>query len=493
MNAERYLLAIDAGTTAVKTVLFDLAGREIACRVSEYELEKPHPDTVEVSPEVYWRAAEDGIAGVIREAAIDPREIAAAGVTSQGETLIVLDRDGRPLRNAIVWIDNRAKAEAAQIAARFSREEVYRITGQPEIVPGWTAAKILWLRHHEPEIFKRAAKFLLVEDYLIYRLTGQFATDHALNPSTLYYDLIRGCWWPDMLDFLGIAETQLPELKESGEIAGYAREGTGLAAGTPVCVAPIDQVTAAVGAGNIAPGMVTETTGSAMAICATLDAPVFDPEMRIGLYRHALPGQYLMMVWVPTAGMILRWFRDELAAGRSYDELTALAAQVPAGSDGLLLLPHFSGSFSPEVNPDAAGVFYGLRLAHQQRHFVRAILEATAFMLKQNLEVLEHAGLNYPGVRSLGGGARSPLWLQIKADVLDRPVEVPVGNEATCLGAAILASLGAGLFPSLEAAVKNMVHLRTTLPPRPEQAVAYREFYRKYVTINQLLLPSFGG
>jgi len=489
----QYLMAIDAGTTSVKTSLFDLTGHAVACRVCEYQLDKPSPDFVEVDPEVYWSAASDAIAAVLRDAAVSCYDVAAVGVTSQGETLIVLDKDGRPLRKAIVWLDNRAVAEAAEIASRFRREEVYRVTGQQEIVPTWTAAKILWLRHNEPEKFARAAKFLLVEDYLVYRLTGNFVTDHALCPSTLYYDLVNGGWWSEMLEFLEITPSQLPELKYSGEIAGTVVAGAGLSRHTVVTVAPIDQVAAAAGAGNIASGMVTETTGSAMAVCATLGTPAYDEKMQIGLYRHALPGAYVMMPWNPTAGMVLRWFRDELGAGEDYAGLSHLAEQVSPGSDGLILLPHLGGAFCPDAEPNARGVFYGISLAHRRGHFVRAIFESVAFLLRHNLDTLARAGLSCQSVCCLGGAARNPLWLQIKADVMNKPVTVPAGEEATCLGTAMLAGVGAGLFASLPEAVAQMVRIEKCFEPIHDNVAKYESVYHNYRQINQLLMPTFGG
>ena len=300
-----FILTLDAGTTSLKGALFDLAGNMIASRVHEYHLEKPAPDIVELDPEIYWLAAKTVIAEILMETKVNPKNISALGVTSQGETLIVLDKNGRPLRKAIVWLDNRAKDEAEIIKREFGGELVYKVTGQQDVVPGWPAAKILWLRNHEPEVFKATAKYLMLGDYLIYRLTGVFATDHALNPSTLYYDLVNGLWWKEMLEFLHVSEKQLPVLMNSGESAGNVSVDIGLTGNTAVTVAPIDQVAAAVGAGNIAPGMITETTGCALAICATVEHPVYDPEMRIGLYRHALPGMFVLMPWVPTAGMIV--------------------------------------------------------------------------------------------------------------------------------------------------------------------------------------------
>jgi len=276
------ILTLDVGTTSLKGALIDLSGSLLALRIQEYALEKPAPDRVEVDPELYWSSTKKVIAELLAEAAVDPKRIAALGVTGQGETLIVTDASGRPLRKALVWLDNRAVAEAETIKAEFGRDEVYRVTGQQDIVPGWTAAKILWLRNHEPDIFKAAGKFLMVEDYLVFRLTGKYATDHALNSSTLYYDLPHACWWQRMLDFLHVSESHLPVLLNSGEAAGTINTDLGLSRTTLVTVAPIDQISAAVGAGNITAGMVTETTGSAMAICATVGALVYDPLKRIG-------------------------------------------------------------------------------------------------------------------------------------------------------------------------------------------------------------------
>lgn len=492
MKHSPHLIALDAGTTAVKTVLFSADGREVAAHACEYPLQTPAADRVEADPEAYWQAACQGIASVLRQSGVNGEAVAAVGVTSQGESVILLDAHGQPLRPAMVWLDQRAVAETALLAARFSRQQVYARTGQPEIVPTWTAAKLLWLKRHEPDIFARTKKIVLVADYLVYRLSGRFASDHALNPSTLYYDLTRGAWWDEMLDFIGLKPGLLPELCPSGTAVGPVTAAVGLGAATLVTTAPIDQIAAALGAGNVAPGMVTETTGSAMALCATVSTPCHDPAMQIGLYRHAIPGHYVLMPWVPTAGMVLRWFRDELGGGAGYPELSALAAPVPAGSDGLLVLPHFSGSFAPAANPAARGVFYGLTLAHGRGHLVRAIFEAVAYMLRDNLELLEKLGAPCAAIRSLGGGARDPLWLQIKADVLNRSVIAPDGAETTSLGAAIAAAVAAGLQPSLAAATAAMVRPGRPCAPNPAQAARYEQSYQAWRRLNDLLIPTFG-
>lgn len=484
------VLTLDAGTTALKGALFDLSGNMRCCRVHEYALDYPGPELVELDPETYWLAAQTVIAGILKETAVPPASIIALGVTSQGETLIVLDRHGKPLRKAIVWLDNRAKDEAASIREAFGREPVYHATGQQDVVPGWPAAKILWLRQHEPDVFRAADKFLMLADYLVYRLTGAFATDHALSPSTLYYDLRCGDWWPDMLAFLGISARQLPTLLNSGQRAGTVTAAVGLARDTPVTVAPLDQVAAAVGAGNIAPGMITATTGCALAVCATVASPAYDPQMRLGLYRHAVPGLFVLLPWVPTAGMILRWFRDAFGEGQDYTALVNSAAAIPAGSEGLILLPHFSGMNSPEINPEAKGVFFGITTAHRKAHFVRAILEAVAFALRDNLELLAACGIESPQIVALGGATRSAAWLQIQADVLQQPIKTMRCEESTSLGTAILAAAGTGAYASIAEAVQAMVQSSATVAPNASDRTVYEAAFRSYQELNQRIFGS---
>ncbi len=491
-SASACFLALDAGTSSIKAALFDAVGRRLAGHAEEYRLEYPRPDHVELNPDIYWRAAQVAIRGVIQRSDVDPASIAAMGVTGQGETLIVLDARGRPLRKAIVWLDNRAVEEARQIAETFDAEEVYRVTGQHEIVPCWTAAKILWLRRHEPDIFSRAARYLMVSDYLLYKLTGGYATDHALNPSTLYYNLIAGDWWDSMLTLLGIRRDQLPELFDSGTSVGRVKAtDTGLSADTMVVTAPIDQIAGAVGAGNLAPGMITETTGSVMAICATCDTPHYDPQRRLGLYRHARPGTYALLPWVPTAGLLYRWFRDTLGGGLDFDGLNREAAGVAAGAEGLVVLPHLNGAFSPDSNPAARGVFHGVSLAHGRAHFVRAILESIAFMLRDQVELLVSLDVPVERICALGGGAKSELWLQIKADVLQREVVTCQTREVAALGVAMLAATGAGAYPTLDEAARNMVRFQKSFLPQCELRATYDALFKTYRKLNRIILPTF--
>lgn len=489
-----FFLALDAGTSSVKAALFDTMGQRLAGYAEEYRLDHPRPGYVELDPEIYWRAAKAAISGVMRQSGADPASIAAMGVTGQGETLIAVDAEGRPLRRAIVWLDHRAVDEARMIAEALDPDMIYRVTGQHEIVPCWTASKLLWLRRHEPDVFSRASRFLMVSDYILYKLTGRYATDHALNPSTLYYDLIAGDWWPPMLDLLDIRREQLPDLLVSGDCVGTLKTAEiGLSADTKVVVAPIDQIAGAVGAGNLGPGTVTETTGSVLAICAPCHGPRYDPRRRLSLYRHARPGLYAFLPWAPTAGLLYRWFRETLAAELSFDDLNREAAAIAPGADGLLILPHLNGATSPESNPRARGVFHGVSLAHTRGHFARAIMESIGFMMRDQIRMLESLDIPVERVGSLGGGARGKLWLQIKADILAREVVTYATEEVTALGVAMLAATGAGVYSDLEQAAARMVHCDRRFRPDPERTAVYDRVFERYRHLNHLVLPTFKG
>jgi xylulokinase len=493
------LLALDAGTTSIKAGLFTPDGNCLAIGREEYHLETPAADRAQLDPQVYWQASLKTIRQVITEAAIQPGQVKAMAVSSQGETTITMDDHGNVLYPALVWLDNRAVEQAARLADQF-QHVVYQRTGIPEIIPTWSACKIIWLRQNEPDVFRQAAKFLLVQDYLIYRLTGKTITDGSISCTTLNYDLAAGTWWPEMLSAVGIRPSQLPEIVPPGTVVGNlsceAASLLGLEAGTLVVNGGMDQSVGAIGAGNIQPGTISETTGAALTIQAAIQDPMQDGTRTMPVYTHSVPGNYLFVPVCPTAGMALKWLRDEFfqdalesarnAGSDPYDQLTSLAASIPAGADGLLMLPHLMGAFSPEVNPQARGSFTGFTLRHTRAHFVRALLEGVAFMLRRNLEVIGRTGIQIEEVRSTGGGARSPLWKQIKADVCNLPIVTLHNEETSLIGDAILAGVGCGIFPSIRAGCSSMVRVKErTLPG--EDVSAYHAAYQGYCDLDQRL------
>ena len=497
------LLAIDAGTTSVKAGLFSPDGRCLGVGRQEYQLETPAADRAQLDPEVYWRACLKTVHEAIQQPGVKPEQVKALAVSSQGETTITLDASGKAIYPALVWLDNRASDQAAFLAERFGKE-VYSRTGIPEIVPTWSACKILWIRQNEPEIFSRAHTFLLVQDYLIYRLTGRIVTDGSVSCTTLNYDIVNNAWWADVQDAIGIRTEQLPEIVQPGAHVGtLSRKAAGqLELSTRTCVVTggMDQAVGAIGAGNFEPGKVSESTGAALAIQATITDPMMDPSQGIPVYYHSVPKRYLFVAVCPTAGMALKWFRDSFCQDEmkqavsekmdAYDRLTGLVQSVPAGSDGLIMLPHLMGAFSPEPNLLARGSFTGFTLGHTRGHFVRALLEGVAFLLKRNLESIERTGMVIREIRSTGGGARSRLWNQIKANVCNRPVLTLANEETALLGDAILAGVAGGVFQSIEEGCNAMVVVKETIEPDGD-AAAYVEPYRLYCDLDQRLSDYF--
>ena len=486
-------LGIDVGTTGVKAVLFDGSGTEIGAGLAEYKLETPRPDIVELDAEVYWQSVCAAVKAAFGGSAASPKMLRALSVTGQAETLIMVDRDFRPVRKAIVWLDNRAKDEAKEIENRFGAEELFRMSGQTEMLPCWPAAKILWYRKHEPELFRRTAHYLMVEDYVLHKLTGRCVTCRGLMPSTLYYDVRTGEYSSAMLDRLGISAVQLPELLDCGENAGACiANDSPIPAGVTAAAAPLDHVCGNLGSGCSAPGVISETTGCTLALCAAFPKLVYDERKRISTYLGFAPGSFVLLPWAPTAGMLLKHFRDEFSGGLSYRELDEMAEKVAPGSDGLLLLPHCAGSVSPVCNPAARGVAYGITLAHGKKHWARAVMESVAFLLRDNVEVLRQLGAGISSIRTLGGASASALWLQIKADVLELPLAVVKCKESTSLGAAILGAAARGDFADPGSAAAGMVRIARVVEPGENRAV-YRECFEKYRKLNDLLLPTFGG
>ena len=475
-----YILSIDLGTSAIKTALFDENGSLVECSNQEYTLLTPTALSVEMEVETYWNAFKTGVHEILQKSKIHADTIRAIGISAQGETLIPVDDTGVPLRNAIVWMDNRAQDEATELENAFKNSDIYRITGQVSIVPTWPASKILWIKNNEPDLFRKVFKFLLIEDYFIYRLTGKFVAEGSLLCSTVFWNIMTKEYWIEMLDYLGITKEQLPQIHESGDAIGpvmdSVAEETGLSSKTIVCTGVLDQAAGAIGVGNVEPGVFSESTGSALAIVSTVDKPVFDPLKRMPCHYHGIPDTYMAHTFT-TGGMVLKWFRDkfcekEMIVGErtgidAYELMSLAAAEISSGSDGLVMLPHLQGAMAPENDPKAKGVFYGVTLAHTRAHFTRAIMEGIAFILRKNIEVIEDLGIPVNEIRSLGGGAKSSFWNQIKADVTGKTVIVTDNEEEACLGAAIVAGVGIGMFQNLKEASKRMVTIKERYEPDP--------------------------
>jgi len=496
------LLSVDLGTTSIKQAIINDRGKIIADTVREYTLESPQASYVECSESTYWNAFTDGLAELLDKIGERRKNIKALGISAQGETLFFLDKKGKPLKNAIVWMDNRAVDEANELRKKFTDELCYHVTGQVSFDPCWPSAKILWVKKNEPDIFFNTATFALIEDWLIYRLTGRMVSEGSLLCSTTYWNITTKKWWPEMLDYLGINETQLPEIMEPGQIVSpiqpMVAEQLGLPTDMIVCTGALDQAAGAIGIGNIKEGCFSENIGAALAICAPLSKPIFDPNGKMPLHYFGIPDMYMFHTFT-TGGMAIKWFRDSFCdieklhadneGKNAYSIMDDEAESIAPGCDGLIALPHLSGSMAPDVNPKAKGVFYGFTLKHTRAHFIRAIMESLGFIIKRNIESLENAGLTVTELHSSGGGSKSPLWNQIKADIIDKPLITVKCSEAACLGAAILAGTAMGIFDSVEHACESMTEVKARFVPNDANKEAYKTAYEGY----KRLFTDLGG
>jgi xylulokinase len=496
-------LTFDVGTTSVKAALFDRQGRPKAKSIQSYALATPHADWVEADPGAYWAAVLAGFRSCLRADGVDPREVRGICGCSQGETFVLLDERDRPVRPAIVWLDNRARAQVEELKARIGTEEFYRTTGCTDIEPTWSALKILWLKRHEPETLARAAKILLLEDYIVYLLTGRFCSTPTLLHSSGFLDIHARSYWEKTAGYAGVVAL-LPEIVEAGSVVGRLKPELagelGLSGDTVVVKGAMDQTLGAIGAGNLASGIVTETTGTAMAIGVTADSVEGIHANRLPYQPHALWGKYLILPYAQTSAIIYKWFRDQFGGEElrqagdpeaAYEALNRLSAAAPAGCDGLLLLPFFAGAYTPENDMYARGVWYGLTLKHGKGHFARAIQEAVGFMLRRILGLISEAGIRIREVRSMGGAARSDLWLQIKADICALPMVRMQEEETAGLGCALLSAVALGDFPNVVEAARAMVRLGRRFEPQPENRKVYDRQFGLYEELYRVLKPVF--
>jgi xylulokinase len=490
----RCVLGIDVSTTATKAVLVDEAGSVVGICVSEYGFDAPRPLWSEQDPEAWWTGAIEAIHGALTTAGVEGRDVVAIGLTGQMHGAVLLDQADRVVRPAILWNDQRSTAECDAIRQAVGPERLIALTGN-DAVTGLTAPKLVWVREHEPEIWSKVAHVLLPKDYLRLRLTGEHHLDKADGSGTLLFDLAARDWSPEVVDALRIPAAWLPPTHEgpsiTGAVTASAAAATGLRAGTPVVAGGGDQAANAVGVGVVAPGTAALSLGTSGVVFAATNEPLFDRLGRVHAFCHAVPGRWNLMSVMLSAAGSLRWLRDWIAPGTSFDALVGPAAEVPAGSRGLWFLPYLSGERSPYPDPLARGAFIGLTLGHDRRDLVRAVLEGVAFGLRDGLDLMIEAGMAPPSVfRASGGGVASALWRQILADVLEAEIATVNTGEGAAFGAGLLAAVGAGWFSSVDEAVGAAVRPTVVASPGADVA-AYRGAHETYRSLYPALVPFF--
>jgi xylulokinase len=479
-------LGIDIGTGGTRVVLVDREGRVVASEAVEHApIASAQIGWAEQEPEDWWRAAKAAIGAVMTFAIHAGHRVESVGLTGQMHGCVMLDADGRVLRPALIWCDQRTQPQCDWLTATLGYERLIELTCNPAL-PNFTLTKLLWVREHQPEIFARIAHVLCPKDYVRLRLTGEYAIDMQEASGTLLLDVTHRRWSSEVAEIAGIPEAWLPALFEGPEICGRitaeAATLTGIPAGTPVVAGAGDQGAGAVGMGILAPGSVSATIGTSGVVFAATAAPTKDAKGRLHTFCHAAPGIWHVMGVTNGAGLSLRYFRDTFAAHLSYDQLTALAAAVPAASDGLLWTPYLFGERTPHLDPSARAAFVGITASHTLGHFVRAVLEGVAFSLKDTFTLFEELAIPVETIRLGGGGARSPLWRQIQADVYNHPVEVLQAEEGGAFGAALLAGTGVDAWPSVQAACAATVRAAETIEPIAAEAMqrAYPHYRRVY-------------
>lgn len=499
-----YVLGVDLGTSGTKTVLFDKQGRAIASASREYPLDQPRNGWAEQDPECWWQAARETIRQVIGESGVAPAQIRGLGISGQMHGLVLLNENGQVLRKAILWCDGRTQQECDEITRIVGRERLIRITANPALT-GFTAGKILWVRRHEPEIWKQVRHILLPKDYVRFRLTGEYGSEMSDASGTNLLDVPRRCWSGAMLDALDLDATLLPPLMESSDAAGtvtsWAAEETGLQPGTVVAAGAGDNAAAAVGTGVVTAGKAFATIGTSGVVFAHADQVQIDPKGRVHTFCAAVPGAYTVMSCTLAAGLSLKWFRDQFcqaecqtAAQMGEDPYTLMsqeAAQSPIGANRLVYLPYLMGERSPLLDADARGAFIGLSGIHARRDLLRAVMEGVTYSMRQNLDVLRGMGIAPAEMRACGGGARSPFWRQMMADVFALPVRTVKNTEGPALGAAILGGVAAGLYADIPSACAALIQENEPQLPDVQRHVDYEKYYDLYVSLYPALKDAY--
>jgi len=487
-------LGIDVGTGGTRALVIDGQGTVAASASAEHQhFASPKPGWAEQDPRDWWQACGAAVKKALETSGVRAEDITCVGFSGQMHGAVLLDASDEVVRPALIWCDQRSEAQSVELERLFGRDALIRLTCNPPLT-NFTLTKFLWVRENEPQAWARVAHVMLPKDYVRFRLTGERAIDMADASGTLLLDVANRRWSKEVLAKTGIDQKLLPALFESPEVCGKVSaagaEATGLRTGTPVVAGAGDQAAGAVGMGIARVGAVSATIGTSGVVFASTDRPAMDPAGRLHTFCHAIPGRWHVMGVTQAAGLSLRWYRDNFGAaspglqkkdGRDpYDLFAEEAAAAPAGSEGALWAPYLMGERTPHLDPNARAALVGLTASHTRAHVIRAILEGVAFSLKDTFTIFEEMKIPVTSIRLGGGGARSPLWRQIQADVYGREVEIVAAEEGAAYGAAILAGTGAGAWASVEQACDAIVRLAKRIPPNQKDSATMQNAYGSY-------------
>lgn len=496
----RYVIGIDLGTSGTKTVLFDEAGTVIASALIEYPMYQPQNGWAEQEPLDWWNAASKTIKAVIDKSGVNAAEIAGVGISGQMHGLVMLDENNDVIRPSIIWCDQRTAAECEEIEALVGHERLIEITANPALT-GFTASKIMWMKNHEPENYAKCTHILLPKDYVRFMLTGEYATEVSDASGMQLLDIAQRCWSDEVLEKLNIDKKLLAKVYESPEITGYITEEasalTGLSVGTPVVGGAGDNAAAAIGTGTVHNGDAFTTIGTSGVVFAHTKEMSIDPAGRVHTFCCAVPGEWHVMGVTQGAGLSLRWFRDNFCADivekeeNPYKVMDDMADHSGISARKLLFLPYLMGERTPHLDPNARGAFIGLSAIHDRGDMIRAIMEGVSYSLADCLSVLDEMGVHPEKMLACGGGGTSILWRQMLADIYGMPVSTVESKEAPALGVAILAMVGAGIYPTVQEACDKILHLKTTTAPISENSEKYDRIYAVYRALYPQLKDNF--
>jgi xylulokinase len=500
----RFLLGLDVGTTSTRTIIIDENGKLIASSVSDYKLITPKPGWAEQIPDDWWIASIKTIKDVIKKSNVSPEDIACIGLSGQMHGSVFLDSGGNVIRPAILWCDQRTFEQCETIYKIFGYDGFIKLSYN-RALPGFTAPKILWLRENEPENYKKVSKILLPKDYIRYKLSNTYATEVSDASGTVLMNIPLRNWSDEILDGLEIKKSLLPEVFESvvisAKVSSEASRLTGLLQGTPIVGGGSDNAAGAVGSGIVKSGLISDSIGTSGVVFAHSDKPLYDPQGRVHSFCHAVPGKWHLTGVTLSAAGSLKWYYEKFGPSREiiknfpdiegYDLLDKQAERVPVGSGGLIFLPYLSGERTPHADPYARGVFFGISYLHGPDHFVRSIMEGVAFSQLDCLSLMRDLNINSDRVILFGGGARSSIWRQIIADILNSKVVTLNVEEGPAFGAAIIAGAGCGIYSNIEEGVNKIINEDKENNPIAENVKKYNELYTIYKSLYMNLKDNF--
>jgi xylulokinase len=482
------VIGIDVGTGGSRIVLVGEDGHvSVSATVSHAPFTSPRTAWAEQEPEDWWRASREAIREAVATSGARPSSIRAIGLSGQMHGAVLLDDAGMVVRPAIIWCDQRTEAECRWLTETIGAARLLELVSNPALT-NFTLPKLLWVRAHEPDAWRRVRRVLLPKDFVRLRLSGEYATDVADASGTLMLDVAHRHWSQEIVDAAKLDASMLPRVFESPEISARvsseAAAETGLVEGTPIVAGAGDQAAGAVGMGITRPGAVSVTIGTSGVVFAATDRAALDPGGRLHTFCHAIPGRWHVMGVTQAAGLSLRWLREQFGltdrGDDAYEMMTREAAAIEPGADGVLWAPYLMGERTPHLDPNVRAALVGLAANHTRGHTIRAVLEGVAFSLRDSFAIFDELRVPVQRVRLGGGGARSPLWREIQANVYGQPVETVHADEGAAYGAALLAGVGVGIWPSVDEACDRLVRSSVAASPNAEMVAVMNGRYDAY-------------